>query len=247
MTGSSRAEIIEQEPIGARMDAFRAKLAITCEDLGLPYCVNSLYNLENESSRKSISLDLVVALQALPASRVLPPVAGRQNLLSDLIILASRINANEFQFENLIPLLHAILSCEPDDRIWDKVYAAAAESTPRPHPASYFKHIPYSHSSSASPNLNDHVANIDAMLEEELGSIYTDVLGFDEAYFGAVEGSFRHQVSHAMVLLLFGGILAYGKHAGAIIIPPSLNVWAFNSHIMVMSIKRSAAAMQTKC
>ena len=100
-------------------------------------------------------------------------------------------------------------------------------------PASYFKHIPYSHSSSASPNLNDHVANIDAMLEEELGSIYTDVLGFDEAYFGAVEGSFRHQVSHAMVLLLFGGILAYGKHAGAIIIPPSLNVWAFNSHIMV--------------
>ncbi|KAL3247907.1 hypothetical protein ABHI18_012243 [Aspergillus niger] len=166
MTISSRAEIIEQEPIGARMDAFRVKLALTCEDLGLPYCVNSLYDLENEA-RKSMSLDLAVALQALPASRVLPPVAGRQNLLSDLIILTSRINANEFQFENLIPLLHAILGREPDDSIWDKVYAAAAESTPHPQPASYFKHVPYSHSTSASPNFNDHVDDIDAILEEE--------------------------------------------------------------------------------
>ncbi|GKZ54720.1 hypothetical protein AnigIFM49718_010539 [Aspergillus niger] len=187
MTRSSIAEIIEQEPIGARMNAFRAKLALTCEDLGLPYCVKSLYDLENEGSRKSISLDLVVALQALPASRVLPPVAGRQNLLSDLIILTSRINANEFQFENLIPLLHAILSRESDDGIWDKVYAAVAESTPHPQPASYFKHIPYSHSTNASPNFNDHVDDIDAILEEELGSIFTDAPGFDEAYFGAVE------------------------------------------------------------
>ncbi|KAI2886718.1 hypothetical protein CBS63078_10890 [Aspergillus niger] len=147
MTRSSRAEIIEQEPIGAGMDAFRAKLALTCEDLGLPYCVNSLYDLEKEA-RMSISLDLVVALQALPASR----------------------------------------RREPDDSIWDKVYAAAAESTPHPQPASYFKHIPYSHSTSASPNFNDYVDDIDAMLEEDLDSIFTDVPGFDEAYFGAVEG-----------------------------------------------------------
>lgn len=118
-------------------------------------------------ARKSISLDLVVALQALPASRVLPPVVGRQNLLSDLIILTSRINANESQFENLIPLLHAILSRESDDSIWDKVYAAVAESTSHPQPASYIKHIPYSHSTSASPNFNDHVDDIDAILEEE--------------------------------------------------------------------------------
>ncbi|KAI2815132.1 hypothetical protein CBS115989_7916 [Aspergillus niger] len=166
MTRSSIAEIIEQEPIGGRMNAFRAKLVLTCEDLGLPYCVNSRYDLENEA-RKSISLDLVVALQALPASRVLPPVVGRQNLLSDLIILTSRINANESQFENLIPLLHAILSRESDDSIWDKVYAAVAESTSHPQPASYIKHIPYSHSTSASPNFNDHVDDIDAILEEE--------------------------------------------------------------------------------
>lgn len=135
-----------------------------------------------------LSSDLVVALQLLPASRTLPPISGRQTLIGGLLSLALRIEAGEYEFESLIPLLHAILSREPDDSIWDKVYAAAAESTPPPKSPSYFKQTPFSHSTSVIPDSSEYYDDVDAVLKKELGSIYTDVPGFDEAYFGAVEG-----------------------------------------------------------
>ncbi|GKZ51729.1 hypothetical protein AbraIFM66951_006952 [Aspergillus brasiliensis] len=58
----------------------------------------------------------------------------------------------------------------------EKVYAAAAESTPTPNFPSF-----------SLDSLEDY-DDTNAVLKEKLGSIYTDVPGFDEAYFGAVEG-----------------------------------------------------------
>lgn len=125
----------------------------------------------------------MLALQTLPASRSLPPISGHVNLFSDLSRLSSSINAGEFDFQRLIPLLGAVLDRESDGIIWDEVYAAAAESTP---PA-YLGQTPHSHSTSAVSNSDEHRNDIDAVLRGELGSLYTDVPGFDEAYF-AVEG-----------------------------------------------------------
>ncbi|GKZ29644.1 hypothetical protein AbraIFM66950_005925 [Aspergillus brasiliensis] len=58
----------------------------------------------------------------------------------------------------------------------EKVHAAAAESTPTPNFPSF-----------SLDSLEDY-DDTNAVLKEKLGSIYTDVPGFDEAYFGAVEG-----------------------------------------------------------
>ena len=141
-----------------------------------------------ELARQNLSLDFILALQALPASRLLPPISARKNLFSDLSRLSSSINSDEFDFERLIPLLGAILDQESDGLIWDKVYAAAAESTPPPRPLPYSAQTPYSHTTSAISNSHEYRDDMDAVLKKELGSIYTDVPGFDETYFGGVKG-----------------------------------------------------------
>ena len=142
-----------------------------------------------ELGRQSLSLGFISAFQALPASRLLPPISARNDdLLGDLLRLSSSIYSNESEFERLIPLLGAVLNRESDGLIWDKVYAAATESTPPPRPLPLFAQTPYSHTTSAISNSSEYRDDMDAVLKNELGSIYTDVPGFDEAYFGGVEG-----------------------------------------------------------
>jgi hypothetical protein len=64
---------------------------------------------------QNLSLDLILALQTLPASRVLRPVkSGSKNLFGDLSRLSASAYSNEFDVERLIPLLVAILKEEPD-------------------------------------------------------------------------------------------------------------------------------------
>ena len=142
-----------------------------------------------ELGRQNLSLGFISAFQALPASRLLPPISARNDdLLGDLLRLSSSIYSNESEFERLIPLLGAVLNRESDGLIWDKVYAAATESTPPPRPLPLFAQTPYSHTTSAISNSSEYRDDMDAVLKNELGSIYTDVPGFDEAYFGGVEG-----------------------------------------------------------
>ncbi|PKY05935.1 hypothetical protein P168DRAFT_250930 [Aspergillus campestris IBT 28561] len=186
MAQLSRAEAIEQKPIGEGLVSFRDDLTSVCEGLGLPCSVESIRKLDPEA-RQDLSIHLILALQTLPTSRLLPPISGRKNLFSDLSRLSSSINADEFDFQRLVPLLGAILDRESDGVIWERVYAAAAESTPPPRPPPYLGQTPHSHSTSAVSNSHEHRNDIDAVLREELGSIYTDVPGFDGAYF-AVEG-----------------------------------------------------------
>ncbi|KAE8361713.1 hypothetical protein BDV27DRAFT_166717 [Aspergillus caelatus] len=114
---------------------------------------------------QNLSLDLISALQALPASRALRSVSGSKNLFSDLLRLSSTINSDNYDLEGLIPLFAAMLNNEQDEKIWDKVYAIATESTTPP-------------TTLASPEPNS----------EELDSIYIGVPGFFEAYFGGIDG-----------------------------------------------------------
>ncbi|PLB47088.1 hypothetical protein P170DRAFT_511741 [Aspergillus steynii IBT 23096] len=151
-------QIIDHKPIGAGLDAFRANLTSVCESRGLPFSVEAILNLSPED-RQDISLDLVLALQALPASRLLPSIGGCKNLFGDLARWSESINSDEFEFDRIVPLLVAVLDREPDAVVWDSLRCGGTTTT-----TAY------------------------AMLEDELGSIYTDVPGFDEAYFGTVDG-----------------------------------------------------------
>jgi len=57
---------------------------------------------------KDILLDLILALQSLPASRLLPSNGGNKNLLGDLLRLNSAVNSDDFDIERFLPLLNAI-------------------------------------------------------------------------------------------------------------------------------------------
>lgn len=133
-------------------------------------------------------LDLILALQALPASRVLRSVSGSRNLFSDLSRLGAAINSDDFDCEPLFPLLDAVLNKEPDDALWAKVYAVAAESTPPPRPLPFLGQTPYLHTTSSFVNSSEHRKYVDTVLKEELGSIYVGIPDFYDAYFGNVDG-----------------------------------------------------------
>ena len=81
---------------------------------------------------KDILLDLILALQSLPTSRLLPSKGANKNLFIDLSRLNSAVNADDFDIGQFLPLLGAILSDTSDRVIQDKVYAAVADSAPPP-------------------------------------------------------------------------------------------------------------------
>ncbi|KAE8155744.1 hypothetical protein BDV40DRAFT_294090 [Aspergillus tamarii] len=167
--GSADTEIIESRPIGDGLNAFRDEFVLTCRSSGLPCSVQSVHELYHDTL-KNLCICLILALQALPASRALPPVVGaHKNLFNYLSRLSSSINSDEFNLERLLPLLIAAFNRESDEVIWDKIYAAAAESTPPPgrHPTMI-------------SNSHERRDDIDPVLKEKLGSTYTD--GDDPLY-----------------------------------------------------------------
>lgn len=96
------------------------------------------------------------------------------------------VNADDFDAERLIPLLQAVLREEPDDVIWNKVYAAVAASTPPPRPASSIQQTPWLRSTGSFANSTEHRKYVDDVLKEELGHMYVGVPGFFNAFFGEV-------------------------------------------------------------
>ncbi|KAI9368690.1 hypothetical protein BJX61DRAFT_550232 [Aspergillus egyptiacus] len=187
MARSARADIIKTKPIGEGLSAFRQNLALTCKESGLACSTDSVRQL-NAEVLQDLCLDLIVALQALPASRVLRSVNGGRNLLSDLLRLGSAVNSSEFHPERLIPLLAAVIDKESDETVWDRVYLVAAESTPPSRSLPFLGQAPYSHTISSFLNSSEHRKYVDDVLKEELGSIYIGVPGFYDAYFGNING-----------------------------------------------------------
>jgi hypothetical protein len=96
------------------------------------------------------------------------------------------VNADDFDAERLVPLLQAVLRKEPDEVIWNKVYAAVAASTPPPRPASSIQQTPWLRSTGSFANSTEHRKYVDDVLKEELGHMYVGVPGFFDAFFGEV-------------------------------------------------------------
>ena len=111
-----------------------------------------------------------------------------RTLFGDLSKLNSTIDCDDFDINNLIPLFGAVIAEEPDEVIWDKVYSAVVESTPPPKSLSFLDQTPYLHTTSSFVNSSEKRKHVDAVLKEELGSIYVGVQGFHKAYFGGIRG-----------------------------------------------------------
>jgi len=137
---------------------------------------------------RDLALDLIVTLQSLPASRLLPSNSGRGVLVADLSNLIPLIVSDQFDAERIIPLFRDVINKESDETVFAKAYAAVIESTPPPRPQSHFFQTPYTRSTSSIVNSSEHRQYMDDVLREELGSIYIGIPEFHEAVFGKIQG-----------------------------------------------------------
>ncbi|KKZ63527.1 hypothetical protein EMCG_02152 [[Emmonsia] crescens] len=171
-----RSEIISSHPIGDRLEAFRDLYGI-CQPLFDPGTSISTDGDVKDNANNGV-LDFLVALPTLPACRILLSARGSSALYTDIL----RIAAN-FEVRPLLPLLKAVRDKEPDEVIWDKVYAAVTESTPPPRPPPSFQQTPWLRNTSSLANSSERRKHVDGVLKEELGDMYVDIPGFHDAFF----------------------------------------------------------------
>ncbi|PVH98640.1 hypothetical protein DM02DRAFT_681826 [Periconia macrospinosa] len=187
MTDESRSKVIKANPIGKGLDTFRDSFEFKCRGLAITGA-DALYHLSGEGPKNSL-LDLISALQG-----------HNVNLFGDLLELNSAVNSGNFDIERVIPLVRAVLNNEPDEVIWNNVYAAVAASTvftvaepttpplSAPSLAASFQQTPWLYNTGSFANSTEHRKYVDGVLKEELGQLYVGVPGFFDAYFGSVPG-----------------------------------------------------------
>ncbi|RSL76756.1 hypothetical protein CDV31_017362, partial [Fusarium ambrosium] len=188
MRDETQAKIIEDNPIGNGLDAFRASFQSICKGASISLIPNALEQLEREDIQNLI-LDLLPALRNLCAVRSLPSKTGRGTLRSDLLRLELSLDSDDFDYDRVKPLLKSALASEPDTLIWNHAYNAIIESTPPPRPiASSLQQTPWLRNTSSFANSSEHRKYVDDVLKEELGTLYVGLRNFHGAYFGGVAG-----------------------------------------------------------
>ncbi|KAG8664734.1 uncharacterized protein FPOAC1_013514 [Fusarium poae] len=187
MGNQPQSKIIEDNPIGNGIDAFRGSFSSVCERAHLSCIPDALDQLEHEDVQ-DLASSLLSAIQILPATRLLPSKTGRGTLRSDLLRLVSTAASADFDFDRVKPLLKSALVDEPDDAlIWDELYNAVTESTPPPRQvASSIQQTPWLRNTSSFANSSEHRKYVDDVLKEELGPMYVGLRNFHSTYFGGV-------------------------------------------------------------
>ncbi|KAF1996945.1 serine/threonine-protein kinase Sgk2 [Amniculicola lignicola CBS 123094] len=186
MTDPSRSAIIKAKPIGHGLNAFRESAQSLSQELEISRLTAVLGRIGSEGIQDH-ALDLISALQILPASRLLPSGSGGKNLFSDLSRLNLAINAGDFDVGRVIPLLTAVFNNESDDIIWGKVYDAVAESistaavkpsTPPPsdpRPSASFQQTPWTFNTGSFADTSDLRKDVDPILKNEVeGNLRVD-------------------------------------------------------------------------
>ncbi|KAB5511463.1 hypothetical protein GE09DRAFT_932421, partial [Coniochaeta sp. 2T2.1] len=144
MIDQPRSKIIEENPIGKGLDAFRASFNSMRKGPSISCTPDALERL-GPDDLQNLTLDLLLALQGLRASRLLCSSGSGKNLFSDLSRLNSLVNSDDFELDSIKHLLNAALADDPNDAlIWDQVYNAVTECTPPPRPiASSLQQTPW--------------------------------------------------------------------------------------------------------
>ena len=138
-------------------------------------------------------LDLILALQNQPASRILRSRIGDRTLAGDLGILYGRVDSNQLDIASAIPLVDHIVRNEPDTPTWNDadiwlaVFELVARTTPVTPPTAFEKAVfdtPLRSSSASQRGSEQTHYEVDRrILEEVTGRVYHDVEGFHERYF----------------------------------------------------------------
>ncbi|CAI0652176.1 unnamed protein product [Colletotrichum noveboracense] len=188
MTDQSLSDIIEANPIGRGLSAFRDRFNSICKDAGSVCDQHTLDRLGKEDLQ-ILALVLLSALQILPAARFLRSSSGRA-FFADLSNLNSKITSDDFDLNRAKPLLRSALADNPDDElIWRQVSNLLIEATPPPRTIpSSLQQTPWLHNTSSFANSSEHRRYVDGILREELGTMYVGLPGFRDAYFRGVDG-----------------------------------------------------------
>jgi hypothetical protein len=204
MTDQLQSKIIKDNPIGKGLDAFRASFNLICEDRRISRTLDALEQLAPKGDiagftkapssnqlvdLQNLALDLLSALQTLPASRLLRSKTSRKPIFSDLSSLNSAIISDDFDLDRIKPLLNTALDNPDDARIWAQVSDAVTEYTPPPRSvASSHQQTPWVHATGSFANSSEFRQYVDPILKLELGPLYVGVRRLRETYFGGVAG-----------------------------------------------------------
>ena len=139
---------------------------------------------------KDLVLDLIGALQTLPAARVLRSQIDRNTRLrADLFSLGSKVGSSDFDIKSTIPLVGLVVNNAPDVEIWSAVFDLVAHTSPKTitPPTAFEKAVfdtPLRSSSASQRGVEQTHDEVDQRIVEELaGRVYYDVGGFFERYF----------------------------------------------------------------
>ncbi|KAI0838489.1 hypothetical protein F5Y06DRAFT_268211 [Hypoxylon sp. FL0890] len=186
MADQDWSESIRNNPIGRGLEAFLASFSSLCKSKDIPYSEEALDQLDDDDFQ-NITIDLILALQHLRVSRLL--LLRGKNLFSHLSSLNTAVDSDAFDVGRVKSLLRAVVAKESDEEIWAQVYHAVTESTPPPRPiASALLQTPWLRNTSSFANSSEHRKYLDAVLKEELGTMYVGLRGFHETFFGDVAG-----------------------------------------------------------
>ncbi|KAF1345648.1 hypothetical protein EJ07DRAFT_169940 [Lizonia empirigonia] len=195
MSTQSWSQVIQSKPIGEGLSGFRNTFNSICEDKGIPTSSQALDQVGYEETQDLI-FNLLSALRALPAARLLQSRHQGKTLFHDLLRLNAAVSLDNFDAERIRHLLDAILEFQPDevvwdrvyDAVWDRVHDAVTKSTPPPRPTLSFQQTPLSINTGGFANSTEHRKHVDGVLKEELGHLYVGIPGFFDAFFGDVPG-----------------------------------------------------------
>ncbi|KAM0265356.1 hypothetical protein ACHAQJ_000197 [Trichoderma viride] len=200
----AKLRIIEDNPIGNRLDAFRAQFASLCDSQGIVCSPDALDQLEQDH-RQDVALDLLVALQGLRALRLLRSDSGDKYLVHDVSRLNTAILSEDVDLNRIKPLLKALLNDDNLDDVtfWRQVYKAFAEATP-PRPPRWSSaaslpaaiatattsvpDTPWVRNTSSILNSSEVRREVDPVLKKELGSPRVGIRKFRESFFACVPG-----------------------------------------------------------
>ncbi|QLI74779.1 uncharacterized protein G6M90_00g113490 [Metarhizium brunneum] len=104
MSDQRRLELIDENPIGKGLDAFRTLFTSVCSNRNVTFTACTLGQLSNEDLRNP-ALVLLPSLRSLPVSGLLISTTGSNTLRTDLLRLISAVASDDFDFDRIIPLL----------------------------------------------------------------------------------------------------------------------------------------------
>ncbi|KAG5801754.1 hypothetical protein H9Q74_013828 [Fusarium xylarioides] len=187
MADEDYSRIISDNPIGNKLDSFRASFDSICGHRSITRSSQAVTELAPDDL-EDLALSLLSTLRSLPVASLLVSRASIGTLRNDLLKLITAITSDNFDFERIKPLLKEALADKPRDKlIWDLVSTAAVESTPPPRPIpSSIQQTPWSQNTGSFVNSSEFRQNVDPVLRSELGNLYVGIPGFCDIFFSDV-------------------------------------------------------------